>query len=238
VARLGWALACVLVALASSPSHAVYPVVTQAELSAVVDGSPDEFKVQSNRSQVMVTDELLLQSGWNLISIPYQPADPTPEAVFAGISIADNLCRWDWRGLTYIPYDGFDFGPSGFGVCQPGEAYWLNALGGERLAVPHDAALTHATILLPVLRPLLVGTTELRPVSLPDCGTWVDEGNGWQQRTFPELLAMGYFADPLRWYDPINRSEVESDVATERLYPWRGYWLRDTPPMLCLLNLY
>ena len=236
VARLGWAIVCVLVALSSSPGYASYPVTVQAEVSAVLEGSSDQLLAQSNHSQVAVTDEAVLHPGWNLISLPYRPADPNPVKVFDGIDVF-NLWRYDPQSLSLVQYDGFEFGNVGFTTCSPGEAYWLSAVGGERLTIADGAPITSPYTLQFAARAMaMIGNPHLDPLSLLDCGVLTYQEEWWQAWSFRDLLTAGYVADPLQWYDPVSQSYVDSNIATEPLYPWRGYRFQTlTPAEQCWL---
>jgi hypothetical protein len=55
---------------------------------------------------------LTLQSGWNLVALPFRPGDPSPAALFGTAIVGP---AWEWQTLGYV----------GVARLQAGHAYWV-----------------------------------------------------------------------------------------------------------------
>ncbi|MCD6391627.1 MAG: hypothetical protein J7L92_06540, partial [Dehalococcoidia bacterium] len=114
---------------------------------AVVDLNNSEAVVPSARTVTTTVYEdfeaydIVLDEGWNLMSLPLIPLDPAIETVLDGI-MDDVISVWHYDNtagwLTYVPG-----GPSDLATMEDGKAYWINAakaahlwVFGTELAVP------------------------------------------------------------------------------------------------------
>lgn len=85
----------------------------------------DQADWVSETCPVVTAPEEFITSGWNLISIPYTPKNPSPPSIFGEIPIEGCLWEWDPETQSFLTYDSWT--PQVFGNIQRGEGYWLNA---------------------------------------------------------------------------------------------------------------
>lgn len=64
-----------------------------------------------------------IAEGWNLLSLPAQPVNPDPAAVFADFNIDYYLYAWDASTQSMTAYDSF--APDWFGGLSSSTGYWL-----------------------------------------------------------------------------------------------------------------
>jgi len=161
----------------------------------------------------------LIVFGWNLISIPLQPIDSSPEYVFrdlvdGGNAITNNLFRFSMG-------TGYELYPTGFTALERGRGYWffvtypanffLFGVGSQDdFWIPLDSGWN------------LIGHPFPAPVLLEDC--FVYDGN--TQYTFLDAVDMGLLQPQLFYFD--NGYKILSPYGTGSdtyLRPWRGYWM-------------
>ena len=67
--------------------------------------------------------EISLKAGWNMVSLPVIPVDPSPDAVFPG---AELVCGWDRGNQTYVcpPAE-----------IEPDQGYWVAMMGNTTITV-------------------------------------------------------------------------------------------------------
>jgi len=154
-----------------------------------------------------------LDMGWNLVSLPLQPSDPTLPAVLHDIAGRFESV-WAYQGGKWRSYIASDPGFSDLSSMQGGGGYWLKLKIAANLSVVGTAP--------PAVVPLSAGwnlvgynSTNARSVenalgsimsSIVSVWTWVD--GAW------------------RVYVPTNPGV--SDLTT--LEPGRGYWIKTSAP--------
>ncbi|MDH7481597.1 MAG: family 10 glycosylhydrolase [Armatimonadota bacterium] len=167
-----------------------------------------------------------IKNGWNLISLPLDPANPNPASVFSGIAIDGNLFRYDAGTRSFIVYDQWT--PETFGNCRVEEGYWLYASGNPTISyqayggtpTTRDISLPNAgwnLIGCPFLSEkrwadILVtkgGETLTLPTAAKDRG-WLDATGWWWDNNSQSLRSLGL---PEDWPD------------SEYIQPWHGYWI-------------
>ena len=157
-----------------------------------------------------------LRAGWNLVSLPLEPADPRAAEVFdtaiaAGNDITNNLFAYDG---TYSIY------PSGFTTLRSGTAYWLRLdMAGdeycEGLNVTSDVeiALSHGWN--------LIGQPHDYPTPLADC----EVSDGATTLSFGDAVSAGWIEEPLYFYGASGyQTCIRSGGDDDQLRPWYGYW--------------
>lgn len=178
----------------------------------------------------------LITPGWNLISIPCTPKNPSPPAVFGAIPLDGCLWKWDTQTQSYRTYDSWT--PQDFGSILRGEGYWLNASASGR---PEFEAFENSgadfyiglpkagwTIIgspfqtsHPWAEMLITNGIETVPIKVgaEDKG-WVDGVGWWWENSSQSLKTVSF---------------PENFPASESLDPWHGYWLRSNVDKLALI---
>ncbi len=165
--------------------------------------------------------------GWSLLSVPFEPVDPTPESVFSGIDIDSRLSRWDNPTQSLILYDSWS--PEAFGDINVESGYWLESSTAGTISYQgYPSAATTRDIPLPKAGWAIIGcpftSEKLWSNTLVRRGTetvpmvTAAHTNGW-------MNSMGY------WWDTSTRSLCdfglpEDFAPTETLQPWHGYWVQ------------
>lgn len=155
--------------------------------------------------------------GWNLFSVPVEPAEPDPERALADLVAAGNVIENNLYRYTRF---GYRLYPSEFMYLSAGEGYWL------KLTVGAQALVTGTVIAGEVELPLyvgwqIIGSPRTVPVPLADCRIL----RGGEYKTLPEAGAAGWVQPVLYFYDGGYRAaQVGGDW--EELEPWKAYWLK------------
>jgi len=179
-----------------------------------------------------------LPAGWSMISLPLQPLDDDPAAVFPGLPITDNLWRYDGALLSYVGY--WDIDPSEFGPMQVGEGYWLCLQQPATINYRGYAAYPGP---IPVQLPLagwhMIGQPREGDVLLSVCTvTNLTDGltepypEAAQTQSWLDSVLYGWYPSEVRYWEvgldgpPINDDNT--------LRAWKGYWLKTSTPNLVL----
>ena len=73
----------------------------------------------------VVTVEIPLQGGWNMVSLPIDPTDPSVDSVFAGVNrFGKSVYTFD--GSTYVSVT----------TVEPKKGYWVFSVGSVTITVP------------------------------------------------------------------------------------------------------
>ena len=180
-----------------------------------------------------------LPVGWNLISVPLDPIDADPPAVFKDpsgdpIPISGNLYRYDHDAGGYVAYRSFD--PSPFGTAKRGEGYWLHL--GAPARICYDAhPISRLELHLATAGWYLIGTPKNSTVALQD----IEVTNEAQARTvglYDAIYAEGWLGGKLFWFDSANGYATcgfDAWADADHLEPWRGYWVCAQAADLCLM---
>jgi hypothetical protein len=124
-------------------------------VSAVPTASPSDTPLATGTITVMQTTktfDIALAAGWNLISIPYQPADTTITSVLSGIAGKYSVVWAEFNPATsgwknYNPLK--DISLNSLKTMEPNKGYWINATEPCTLSVAgEDVSTKGATLLL------------------------------------------------------------------------------------------
>ncbi|MDI6827336.1 MAG: family 10 glycosylhydrolase [Armatimonadota bacterium] len=196
----------------------------------------DQADWVSETCPVVTSPEELITPGWNLISIPYTPKNPSPPSIFGSMPIDGRLWEWDPETQSFRAYDSWS--PQDFGNIQRGEGYWLNAsdsgclefeafenIGADFLIGVPKASWAIIGCPFQTSQPwaelLVTNGIETVPIKVgAEEKGWID-GTGW-------------------WWDNSSQSLLtasfpENFPASESLDPWRGYWIRSNVDKLALI---
>ncbi len=168
----------------------------------------------------------MVTAGWNLLSLPAQPADPNPLVVFQGIDIDGTLYRRDGATQNLIIYS--QYSPSDFGDVSIDDGYWLWTPVPSTISYePADVApQTERTIALPRAGWYIIGC----PFMGPKDWNMVTVSQGLYTRPISTARNLGWLNTICYWWDN-NGSNImtlglDDDYAdTTLLQPWKGYWL-------------
>jgi hypothetical protein len=170
-------------------------------------------------------------AGWNLMSLPIEPADPEPSAVFAdlaacGNTIPTNLYRYS-KTAGYELYPGGDFT-----AMETGRAYWLrltsacsNTVAGTLLGGPQNIGLDDGWN--------MIGMPGSVPVLWEDCMIT----DGVEMKTVAEAGTAAWVQTLIYYYTPGGYMSVKPDGTgdDDSLRPWVGYWFLTYQPGLTLI---
>jgi len=164
---------------------------------------------------VVLSYDIDLSAGWNLISLPLIPGDPSVDAVLSGISVPDTVNKvWAYDAETktwsyYVP----DPGIGGLSVMRDGAGYWIE--------MSDDATLTINGSVLPeppsppqsydvYARWNLIGcTTQTSPI---EADVYLASVDGKYTQIWGYDPSTGYFV-------------VLPPVGTNEMLPGMGYWI-------------
>jgi len=152
----------------------------------------------------------LFPAGWNLVSVPVVPVDPTPAAVFG--DDVPFLYMWEWNGTGYvIPTQ-----------ILPGNAYWIYLLDATTL----DACGTVLTEDYEVN----LATTGWHMVSTPTiCVYWhyVHFKLGAETKSLAEAVAASWVRPFFYPYDTVGATyETLGASSSDLVCAWPGYWVK------------
>jgi len=182
----------------------------------------DQFTI----TKLITATSPTLSPGWHLISLPYEPQDPDPEVVFAGIPIDHALFRYATDTKSYVTYTTGDPGGT-FGPADAHLGYWLHLT--EPTVISYDAIRrdTPQYIDLPWAGWTLVGHPR-DTVTAFDAMRIRNETTG-STYTLVVARAVDWISLPLYTYDPavggyLSVSSEPWRHASE-FQPWSGYWI-------------
>jgi len=155
---------------------------------------------------------MLLDEGWNLISLPLSPVDPDASAIFAGIPVAGNLYRFT-AGVGYEIY------PLDFQEMAPGRGYWLRLDEASVVQYEGFASLPSPEAMMEIGGWHLVGPPENKDLLYDQ----LLAGNIATREVayLPDAAARGWIMSALYYYDAGYKMVPMDDPF---LRPWRGYW--------------
>ena len=159
--------------------------------------------------------------GWNLMSIPVEPADPDPAVVFADLAACGNLIEMSL--FQYTPGVGYSIYPStSFTAMEVGRGYWLrvtnpcnNTVLGAAPSVPQEIALANGwnMIGMPLADPVLWSGCQIT--------------DGVETKSIADAGSAGWIQTLMYYYTPTGYGSVKPDGtgSDDSLRPWLGYWL-------------
>lgn len=158
-----------------------------------------------------------LRQGWNLVSLPLEPADGRVEAVFDtlaayGNELANSVFAYDGAYLIY---------PADFTSVEAGKGYWLNLSTATSEYCEGYAPTEDVHI------PLrsgwnLIGQPHDYGTALASCSVT----DGVLTLSFDDAAAAGWVEQPLYFYGPDGYSACRTSGGDDdTLRPWYGYWI-------------
>ncbi len=150
---------------------------------------------------------LSLSSGWNLISLPVQPANTAIASVLSGISGFYQVV-WAYPGQAWQVYDPNDAPGSTLTTIQAGMGYWIKMTAAKTLSLSGSA---------PSLSLSLVSGWNLVGYNGTSCApastALLSLGSALQ-------VFWGYPSQGWQFYDPTNSSST-----LPQFCPGMGYWV-------------
>jgi probable HAF family extracellular repeat protein len=149
-----------------------------------------------------------LSSGWNLVSLPFQPANTAIASVLSGIADAYEVV-WAYPGQSWKVYDPNDAGGSTLTTMQAGMGYWIKMTTAKSLTLSGTAPSSSLSLLQGWNLVGYNGTsctatsTALSSISANLQVSWGYPGQVWQ------------------FYDPAN----PGGSTLGNLCPGVGYWI-------------
>ena len=178
----------------------------------------------------------LSAGGWHMFSLPCDPLNPAPEAVFAAGTILDGvLVRFEEGG--YVTYQSFD-PPEVFGPMEAGVGYWIHAtapitISYQACCPPVAQALSYAASGWH-----LMGGHQPGDISLFNCSV----RNELTGQTLPLAQAWtsgGWVMDPLFSFvfSDLGYLTCGVDFSDDdsSLRQYAGYWFYTIEPLLTLI---
>jgi len=170
-----------------------------------------------------------LQAGWNLISLPIEPALEFPHIVFRGLTIdsivSPHLKRWDRKTGAEVIYSSTTPGP--FGNVYADEGYWLYVSGTPTIKFNGAAATTDRRIKLPNTTDpaayALIGYPFQTAQSFSNCMVYNPNAAAPQTRTMAEAIAANWIPDTFYGWDAVTQTQYVVTLSSAMLEPWKGY---------------
>jgi|GEM_PF-1922861 len=174
-----------------------------------------------------------LNAGWNLISLPIEPALEFPHIVFRGLTIDGDLKRWDRTSGSEVTYSSTS--PRTFGNVYADEGYWLYVPSATTFKFNGASATTDRHIRLQyTVNPSdlstygLIGYPFETAQSFANCQVYNPNAPEPQTRPVIDAIAAGWI--PARFYGWNSASQANYSVsvadyspASTQLEPWHGY---------------
>jgi len=176
-----------------------------------------------------------INTGWNLISIPIEPATPNPPVVFRGIDIDGTLYRWDKETASVVAYDAWN--PGGFGQLSADEGYWLRVDAPTTIKCAGAEVTNDRHIKLPQALPHPTGAWTMIGYPFETAQEWsncrIHNPNAPEPKTrsVTEAKAAGWISSMLWSWDSSTQSVVDVGLPEDwpmstQIEPWHGYWMR------------
>ena len=156
-----------------------------------------------------------LVQGWNLISLPVQPANAAIASVLSGITGIYEVV-WAYPNQTWQVYDPNDTAGSTLTKMQAGIGYWIKMTNPKTLSVSGSAPSSSVSL---VLGWNLVGYNGTSHAAVSDSSAGLSALGGNLQ------VLWGYPGQAWQFYDPTNAG---SSTLTQ-LLPGAGYWINVSP---------
>jgi len=166
----------------------------------------------------------LLDSGWNLVSLPAVPDDDSPDSAFHSvIDAGQELSLFEWApGSSYREPAAVD----------AGRGYWLYLWGEVRLEVTEPLPTGDYEVTLDHAGWHLVSTPRW-PVGWQQA-EFADGGN---TKSLAQAISDGWIEPYAFLYDPVAEDYVSIELpgTTGAIDPWTGYWLKTRVPGLTMI---
>lgn len=176
--------------------------------------------------QQVSSPEGFLQEGWNLISLPIEPALEFPHVVFRDVNIDGCLKRWDRKTASEMTYSAAS--PGSFGNVYADEGYWLYLPSGRATMKFNGAAATtdRRIRLQNATDPPgygLIGYPFETPQSFANCSVYNPDAEEPKTRSVADAIAAGWIPSSFKGWDAATQTEYDVPLLTSMMEPWRGY---------------
>ena len=170
------------------------------------------------------------QAGWNLMSLPIDPADPDPAVVFADLATCGNVIGTNL--YRYSKTSGYELYPTQFTAMETGRAYWLrltsvcdNTVSGTLLSAPQSIALDDGWNMFGM------------PLSTPVLWSGCQITDGVETKSIADAGTAGWIQTLIYYYTPAGYKSVKPDGTgdDDSLRAWVGYWFLTYQPGLSLI---
>lgn len=178
-------------------------------------------------SGVLTLSMPLTAAGWHLITLPGEPVDPDPTAVFDELVAFGYLNGCLHRYLSGVGYrTWWQTDPGAFGgPLQPGEGYWLYIYSPVTITYDALCTFTEQDICFPQAGWYLIGSGQTADVAVSACTT---RQGGGPAVPFANQTSL-WIDDPLyTWSAALAGYQtcgVEAGDADDHLRRFLGYWL-------------
>lgn len=173
----------------------------------------------------VTSPEGYLQPGWNLISLPIEPAMEFPHVVFRGLTLNANLKRWDRKTAAEVTYSSTT--PGAFGNVYADEGYWINVPAGATIKFNGAAATTDRRIKLQYATAPsgygLIGCPFQTAQPFTNCSVYNPAAAAPKTRTVAEAISAGWIPDSFKGWDAATQAEYDVPLLTSQMEPWKGY---------------
>ena len=167
----------------------------------------------------------LVGTGFNLISLPYVPTDPSPSVVFGTSNLTDKLFRWDNTTQAFVGYDLAN--PNIFGKLSPTQGLALLATTAPNVRFQGVPVSADARISVPKTGWSLIA----EPFTNAVLWNHVMVTDGTRTLTLQDAITAGWIGRIAFTWDvaSANWGYVGTGARGSRfddsLRPWRGYWI-------------
>jgi hypothetical protein len=180
-----------------------------------------------------VLTSLALRPGWNLVSLPLEPADGDPAVVFGSISIDGRLFRYlpDEGYRTYLAADPASFG----GDLRRGEGYWIYVDASSRITYYGQAQEGPQAVPLSPPGWHLMGSAQTTAAAVVDCQFQIGRPGAPPAVSLDSARRLGWLDPTFHWYDPTRLGYTVTGAESWELpnfVAWRGYWVWASLPDL------
>ncbi len=151
---------------------------------------------------------LSLSPGWNLVSLPFQPANAAPSTMLSGISGACEVV-WGYPNKAWQVYDPNDIAGSTLTTMQAGNGYWIKMTAGKTLSVSGSAPSSSISLLEGWNLVGYSGTSCVAPAT------------ALSSISANLQVSWGYPNQSWQVYDPND----SGDSTLTQLCPNNGYWI-------------
>jgi outer membrane protein assembly factor BamB len=172
-----------------------------------------------------------IAAGWNLISLPMEPALGFPHIVFRGLPIDSTLYRWNDLSADNLAYSALS--PGTFGNIDCDEGYWLwmdspgmikfngaDVPGARHIKLPQPPADRYVCS--------LIGYPFDTPQDFSNCTVYNANAPEPKTRSVHEAIELGWIPCVVFAWDSATQSQYdvgpqESWPTSTQLEPWHGY---------------
>ena len=210
---------------------------TELALPAIIDGLRERgydlvTVAELVAPEVVTTPPDVIAPGWNLISIPCEIANTTPQVVFRGINIDACLIRWDRETASQEMYDYWR--PDLFGPISPDEGYWLWLDEPATIRVAGHQPTTARHIKLPqaVSGPRggfsIVGYSFNTPGEWANCTIYNPALGPAGNLSLYQAVEANWVPCAFFWWDAPVQSQCDAGAPeywpnSTQILPWHGY---------------